>query len=271
MGGHLRQEDHRLRVLRNQRSRAERALPLLHQGSRTGGVLLGGHRLSFGRGHRHRPPAEERDSAQHTADARARGVHRQADGVRQKRQGRIVGTCTALRKRGKSQDAHRNGLCPQNVARHAHDRPRPIRRPRGQQGQSLRQDACGLLPSFRRAERYAVRILRLGNLQIRCRVERLFRGEAQARGGLRHSAERGAIHTGGDHREVPQGHDCQYERRTNPRAVRLDRDARHGRERPEAVRGDSSSRQPVAAQRPRTARRPRHPYRKRSGEIPCRQ
>ena len=31
VGGHLRQEDHRLRVLRNQRGRAERAVPLLHQ------------------------------------------------------------------------------------------------------------------------------------------------------------------------------------------------------------------------------------------------
>ena len=97
MGGYLRQEDHRLRVFSNQRSRAERAVPLLHQGPRAGGVLLGNYRLSFGRGHRHRPSAEERDSAQHTAYARARGVHRQTDGVRQKRQGRAAGPCAALR------------------------------------------------------------------------------------------------------------------------------------------------------------------------------
>ena len=40
--------------------------------------------------------------------------------------------------------------------------------------------------------------------------------------------KRGAVHTGGYHREVPQGHDRRHERRANPRAVRLYRDARTG-------------------------------------------
>lgn len=39
VGGHLRQEDNRLRVQCNQQHRAEGTFPLLHQGSRIGGIL----------------------------------------------------------------------------------------------------------------------------------------------------------------------------------------------------------------------------------------
>ena len=44
-------------------------------------ILCGDMRFPHGKGHRYRQTREERDSAQHTAHARAGRVHRQVDGV----------------------------------------------------------------------------------------------------------------------------------------------------------------------------------------------
>lgn len=83
MGGHLRQEDHRFRVQRDEQHRAERAFPLLHQGAGAGGVLQRDNRLPHGGGHWRGPSEEERDTASHTAHPGPRGVYREADAVRQ--------------------------------------------------------------------------------------------------------------------------------------------------------------------------------------------
>ena len=60
-------------------------------------ILCGDLRFPHGKGHRYRPPREERDTAQHTAHARAGGFYRQADGVCQERRCHNFGTCAAER------------------------------------------------------------------------------------------------------------------------------------------------------------------------------
>ena len=178
LGGHICQENHRLRVFRDQRGRAERTVPIFHQGSRTGHVLLRDYRLPIGGGYRDRPTAKERDIAQYPADTPADGVHRTAGAVRQIGRCHAPGPPAALGAGGKGENAHCHRLRPQDVARYAYDRPRTIQRPRGQQGEPLRPYDCRLLPPFRGVQRYAVRILRPGNLQTRSGVERLFRDTA---------------------------------------------------------------------------------------------
>ena len=178
LGGHICQENHRLRVFRDQRGRAERTVPIFHQGSRTGHVLLRDYRLPLGGGYRDRPTAKERDIAQYPADTPADGVHRTAGAIRQIGRCHAPGPPAALGAGGKGENAHCHRLRPQDVARYAYDRPRTIQRPRGQQGEPLRPYDCRLLPPFRGVQRYAVRILRPGNLQTRSGVERLFRDTA---------------------------------------------------------------------------------------------
>ena len=78
-------------------------------------LLCGDLRFSHGKGHRYRPAREKRDTAQHTAHARAGRIHRQADGVRQDGQCHTLGTCTAQRERGKGKDVDSNRLRPQKI------------------------------------------------------------------------------------------------------------------------------------------------------------
>ena len=123
-------------------------------------------------------PQKERDIAQYPADTPADGVHRTTGAVRQIGRCHAPGPPAALGAGGKGENAHCHRLRPQDVARYAYDRPRTIQRPRGQQGEPLRPYDCRLLPPFRGVQRYAVRILRPGNLQTRSGVERLFRDTA---------------------------------------------------------------------------------------------
>ena len=90
----------------------------------------------------------------------------------------LLGRLPLSEREEKGENAHCHRLRPQDVARYAYDRPRTIQRPRGQQGEPLRPYDCRLLPPFRGVQRYAVRILRPGNLQTRSGVERLFRDTA---------------------------------------------------------------------------------------------
>ena len=115
------------------------------------------------------------------------------------------------------------------------------------------QDDCGVLPKIRRAERHTVRFLGLGDISAGRRVERLFGNQAQADGGLRHTAKRGAIHSGVQDRQGAEGGDRCHERRDGARAVRLHLHARNGCERTEKVCSNSSSRYAVATVRPATA------------------
>ena len=57
-------------------------------------ILCGDMRFPHGKGHRYRPSREKRDTAQHTAHARAGRIYRQTDGVRQDGQCHTLGTCT---------------------------------------------------------------------------------------------------------------------------------------------------------------------------------
>ena len=127
MGGGICPEVRRLRVFRYQRGRAERAFPLLHQGSGACLVLFRDYRLPYRSRHRHRPSEEERDTAQHTPDTRPAGVHTEAHRVRQDRQCHRIGTPAPERKGGEGEDAHRHRLCPEDVARHAAHRPAVLR------------------------------------------------------------------------------------------------------------------------------------------------
>ena len=115
------------------------------------------------------------------------------------------------------------------------------------------QDDCGVLPKIRRAERHTVRFLGLGDISAGRRVERLFGNQAQADGGLRHTAKRGAIHSGVQDRQGAEGGDRRHERRDGACAVRLYLYARNGCERPETVCGYPSSRYAVATVRLATA------------------
>ncbi len=65
------------------------------------------------------------------------------------------------------------------------------------------------------------------------RVERLFGNQAQTDGGLRHTAKRGALHSGVQDRQGSEGGERRHERRDGACAVRLHLYARNGRERPE--------------------------------------
>lgn len=108
-------------------------------------ILLRDYRLPHGGGRGCGSPRQERGAAQHTAYTAAGGVHREVDGVRQvgrrhdTRQGKTIGD------RGKSENADRNGLCPQDGARYASDRFFLVRRPPGQQGEPLCENDCGVL------------------------------------------------------------------------------------------------------------------------------
>ena len=145
MGGGICPKVRRLRVLRHQRGGAERAFPLLHQGSGTRFVLFRDHRLPHRSRHRHRPSGKERDTAQHTADARPEGVHTEAHRVRQDRQCHRTRTTATERERGESEDAHRHRLRPKDVARHAAHRSAVLWRRQGQQGHPLRRYDCEVL------------------------------------------------------------------------------------------------------------------------------
>ncbi len=68
-----------------------------------------------------------------------------------------------------------------------------------------------------------------------------------------------------------QGDDRRYERRKNPRTLRIDRDARDGSERAETLRGDTPPGLPLASQRPGAARRAGNTHRERDRQTPCRQ
>ena len=57
-------------------------------------ILCGDLRFSHSQGHRHRPSGEERDTAQYTANTRARSLYRQADGVCQDWRCKALGTST---------------------------------------------------------------------------------------------------------------------------------------------------------------------------------
>ena len=83
LGGDFRQKDHRLRVQRDEQRGAEGTFPLLHQGARTCRLLQRDYRLPHGGGRGCGPSAQERDTAPHTAHARAGGLHTEADAVRQ--------------------------------------------------------------------------------------------------------------------------------------------------------------------------------------------
>ena len=78
-------------------------------------LLCGDLRFSHGKGHRYRPPREERDTTQHTAHARTGRIYRQTDGVRQDGQCHTLGTCTTEWEWGKGEDAYRNRLRPQKI------------------------------------------------------------------------------------------------------------------------------------------------------------
>ena len=78
-------------------------------------LLCGDLRFSHGKGYWHRPSGEKRDTAQHTADAGAGGIYRQADGVCQEWQCHAARARTTQRERGKGEDAYRNRLRPQKI------------------------------------------------------------------------------------------------------------------------------------------------------------
>jgi len=83
LGGYLCQEDDRLRVQRDEQRGAEGAFPLLHQSAGACRLLQRDNRLPHGGGRGRGPSAQERDTAPHTADAAAGGLHPKADAVRQ--------------------------------------------------------------------------------------------------------------------------------------------------------------------------------------------
>ena len=68
-------------------------------------------------------------------------------------------------------------------------------------------------------------------------MERLFGNQAQVDGGLRHTAKRGALHSGVQDRQGSEGGDRRHECRNGACAVRLHLHARNGCERTETVCG----------------------------------
>ena len=58
-------------------------------------ILCGDLRLPYGKGHRHRPSREERDTTQHTTHARTGSLYRKADGVCQEWRCHAFGTSTS--------------------------------------------------------------------------------------------------------------------------------------------------------------------------------
>ena len=81
---------------------------------------------------------------------------------------------------------------------------------------------------------------RIGYIPAGRRVERLFGNQAQTDGGLRHTAKRGALHSGVQDRQGAEGGDRCHERRNGACAVRLHLHARHGCECAEKVCGNPS-------------------------------
>ena len=73
-------------------------------------ILCGDLRFSHCQRHRYRPPREKWDTAQHSANARAGGIYRQADGVCQEWRCHNLGTSTTEWEWGKSKDAYCNRL-----------------------------------------------------------------------------------------------------------------------------------------------------------------
>ena len=173
MGGHLRQEDDRLRVQRDQQHRAEGAFPILHQGAGACRLLQRDYRLPHGGGRGRGPSAQERDTAPYPAHARPRVLYQAVDAVRQDGRRHAARQRTAVGNGGKGEDAHRHRLRTENGTRYAHDRP-ALRRPSRQQGFALRQDACGVLPQIRRAQGHAVRVLGPGDVPAGRGMECLF-------------------------------------------------------------------------------------------------
>ena len=78
-------------------------------------LLCGDMRLSHSQGHRYRPTREKRDTAQHTAHARAGRIYRQTDGVRQDGQCHTLGTSTTEWERRKGKNADSNRLRPEKI------------------------------------------------------------------------------------------------------------------------------------------------------------